>query len=149
MNRIGQTSITTFITDTVRLIPKTSFISSHHQYTSFLTSYAVSVQRMYTRKVQEYIQNRILLAKSSGKFRPLPRKGITVGMHYLLPKPFGNDYRQEPSMIHATDNMVYIPKISKLSDVVPIGPVASGTSSSDWKNSLVPHPPGNDMLYMQ
>jgi hypothetical protein len=144
MNRIGQASISTFITDTVRLIPKTSFVSSYH--TSYLTSYAVSAQRMYARKVLEYIQNRILLAKASGKFRPVPRKGITIGMHYLLPKPFGNDYRQEPSMIHATDHMVYIPKTSKLSDV-NMEQVASG--SSDWKDSLVPHPPGNDMLYMQ
>ena len=146
MNRIGQASIATFITDTVRLLPKTSFAmsSSSQYYTSYLTSYAVSAQRMYVRKVLEYIQNRILLAKASGKFRPVPRKGITIGMHYLLPKPFGNDYRQEPSMIHATDHMVYVPPVSKLSDVA-----AEQVVNGDWKNSMVPHPPGNDMLYMQ
>ena len=142
MNRIGQASISTLVTDTVRLIPKTSFVS--HQHVSYLTSYAASVQRMYVRKVLDYIQNRILMAQASGKFRPVPRKGITIGMHYLLPKPFGNDYRQEPSMIHATDQMVYVPPRAKLSDVS-----TEQISSGDWKNSIVPHPPGNDMLYMQ
>jgi hypothetical protein len=143
MNRIGQQSIATFIHDAKRLTPKTSFqMSSPH--TSYFTSYVTSSQRTYVRKVQDYIRNRILLAQASGKFRPVPRKGVTIGLHYLLPKPFGNDYRQEPSMIHATDNMVYVPSRNKLSDV-NVDQIASG----DWKTAIVPHPPGNDMLYMQ
>ena len=97
----------------------------------------------YRRKVKEYVKNRLLSAKASGQYKPLPRKGVTVGLHWLLPKPFGNDYRQEPWMVHATDNMVYIPK-DKITDVSP-EEVAAG----DWRSKVVPSPVGNDMLYMQ
>lgn len=97
----------------------------------------------FRRVVKEYISKRLLAARAGGQFRPVPRKGITVGLHWLLPKPFGNDYRQEPWMMHATDSMVYIPK-DKITDVSP-EEVAAG----DWRRKIVPSPVGNDMLYMQ
>jgi hypothetical protein len=97
----------------------------------------------FARKCHEHVTSRILNAKASGKFKPLPRKGVTVGLHWLLPKPFGNDFRQEPWMVHATDGMVYIPK-DKITDVSP-EEVAAG----DWRDKIVPSPAGNDMLYMQ
>jgi hypothetical protein len=97
----------------------------------------------YRRLLKEHVAERILAARASGKFRPLPRKGVTVGFHWLLPKPFGNDYRQEPWMVHASDNLVYVPK-DKITDVSP-EEVAAG----DWRNKIVPSPVGNDMLYMQ
>lgn len=95
-------------------------------------------------RLTEYVQRRVQAARASGKFRPLPRKGVTVGLHWLLPKPFGNDYRQEPWMTHATDSLVYVPPDQKVTDVSPED-VASGT----WRDKIVPSPSGNDMLYMQ
>ena len=95
-------------------------------------------------RLVEYVQRRVQAAQASGKFRPLPRKGVTVGLHWLLPKPFGNDYRQEPWMQHATDSLVYVPPDSKVTDVNPED-VASGS----WRDKIVPSPSGNDMLYMQ
>jgi hypothetical protein len=97
----------------------------------------------YAQQLHEYVQNRIQAAQASGKFRPLPRKGVTVGLHWLLPKPFGNDFRQEPWMVHATDNMVYIPR-DKITDVNP-----EDVATGDWRDKIVPSPAGNDMLYMQ
>lgn len=97
----------------------------------------------FRRVVKEYISKRLASARAGGQFRPVPRKGVTVGLHWLLPKPFGNDYRQEPWMVHATDGMVYIPK-DKITDVSP-EEVAAG----DWRRKVVPSPVGNDMLYMQ
>jgi hypothetical protein len=143
MQKIGQTSITAFVSGSVKLMPKTFFKPSASSI-SFMSSYIASASNMYVRKVQDYIANRILLARASGKFRPIPRKGVTLGFHWLLPKPFGNDYRQEPWMVHATDHMVYVPKDSKLMDVHP-----DQVMSGEWKKQVVPHPPGNDMLYMQ
>lgn len=143
MQKLGQSSIAAFVSGSVKLMPKTSFKSSASSI-SFMSSYIASASNAYARRVQDYIANRILLARASGKFRPIPRKGVTVGFHWLLPKPFGNDYRQEPWMVHATDNMVYVPKDSKLMDVPP-----DQVMTGEWKNQIVPHPPGNDMLYMQ
>jgi hypothetical protein len=90
-----------------------------------------------------YRRVRLLSARAGGQFKPLPRKGVTVGFHWLLPKPFGNDFRQEPWMVHATDNMVYVPK-DKITDIS-----AEEVLAGDWRDKVVPSPVGNDMLYMQ
>jgi hypothetical protein len=103
----------------------------------------IPTKSAYARQLHEYVQNRIQAAQASGKFRPLPRKGVTVGLHWLLPKPFGNDFRQEPWMVHATDNMVYIPR-DKITDVNP-----EDVATGDWRDKIVPSPAGNDILYMQ
>jgi hypothetical protein len=97
----------------------------------------------FRRTVQEHVKNRLLAARASGQFKPMPRRGVTVGMHWLLPKPFGNDYRQEPWMGHATDGMVYIPK-DKITDVSP-----DEVRAGDWRTKIVPSPVGNDMIYIQ
>jgi len=97
----------------------------------------------YKAQLKEFCDERLLAARASGQYRPVPRKGVTIGMHWLLPKPFGNDYRQEPWMVHATDNLVYVPP-DKITDVSP-EEVAAG----DWRNKIVPAPAGNEMLYMQ
>lgn len=103
---------------------------------------AVAPTIAFRRRLTEYVSARLLKAQATNKFRPVPRKGITVGFHWLLPKPFGNDYRQEPWKVHATDNMVYVP--SALADMNP-EQVAEGT----WRDAIVPLPSGKDMLYMQ
>lgn len=100
-------------------------------------------KKRYLTLLQDFCANRLQAARASGQYKPLPRKGVTIGLHWLLPKPFGNDFRQEPWMVHASDNLVYVPK-DKISDVSP-EEVAAG----DWRNKIVPSPVGNDMLYMQ
>ena len=97
----------------------------------------------FKAQLQEFCSERLLAARASGQFKPVPRKGVTIGLHWLLPKPFGNDFRQEPWMVHATDNLVYVPP-DKITDVSP-EEVAAG----DWRNKIVPCPAGNEMLYMQ
>jgi hypothetical protein len=100
-------------------------------------------KQQYAGKLKAFRTNRLLAAQASGQYKPVPRKGFTFGFHWLLPKPFGNDYRQEPWMVHATDNLVYVPK-DKITDVNP-AEVAAG----DWRSKIVPSPAGNDMLYLQ
>ena len=134
MEIAAKKSIAAFATAAKKLVPKRA--SSNWN--------VAAANKAYTRKLHEYVANRILNARASGKFKPLPRKGITVGLHWLLPKPFGNDYRQEPWMVHAVDDMVYVPTAGKLADVNP-AEVAAG----DWRDKIVPSPAGNDMLYMQ
>jgi hypothetical protein len=97
----------------------------------------------FNNRLKEFCSERLLAARASGQFRPIPRKGVTIGMHWLLPKPFGNDYRQEPWLVQATDNLVYVPP-DKITDVSP-GDVAAG----DWRSKIVPSPSGNEMIYMQ
>jgi len=98
---------------------------------------------VYQSRLQEFCSERLLAARAGGQFKPAPRKGVTVGMHWLLPKPFGNDYRQEPWMVQATDNLVYIPP-DKITDVSP-----EDVASGDWRSKIVPSPTGNEMIYMQ
>lgn len=98
---------------------------------------------MYQTRLQEFCAERLLAARAGGQFKPAPRKGITIGMHWLLPKPFGNDCRQEPWMVQATDNLVYIPP-DKITDVSP-----EDVASGDWRSKIVPTPTGNEMIYMQ
>lgn len=100
-------------------------------------------KQRFRKRLQDFCHSRLLTAQASGQYRPLPRKGVTVGFHYLLPKPFGNDFRQEPWMVHATDNMVYIPK-DGITDVRP-----EDVAAGDWRDKIVPSPVGNDMIYMQ
>jgi len=92
----------------------------------------------FSRLVGQHIRQRLLKARSSGQFKPVPRKGVTLGFHWLLPKPFGNDYRQEPWMVHATEGMVYVPQ-HKVTEVDP---------SEDWRQKIVPSPVGNDMVFL-
>lgn len=101
------------------------------------------VKASFKAQLKEFCSERLIAARAGGQFRPVPRKGVQIGLHWLLPKPFGNDFRQEPWMVHATDNLVYVPK-DKITDVSP-DEVAAG----DWRNKIVPSPAGNEMLYMQ
>ena len=97
----------------------------------------------YARMLKEYCAERLLAAKASGAFKPVPRKGVTVGFHWLLPKPFGNDFRQEPWKVHAMDNLVYVPK-DKVTDVSP-----EDVRSGDWRRAIVPNPATREMVFMQ
>lgn len=91
----------------------------------------------------EHNTDRLRAARASGQFRPVPRKGVTVGMHWLLPKPFGHDYRQEPHMMHTADDLVYAP-VDGITDV-GLGEIRTG----DWRRGVVPAPAGAEMMYMK
>jgi len=95
------------------------------------------------RELSVYVALRIRTALADGKFKPIPRKGITLGFHWLLPKPFGNDYRLEPWGVHTKDSVVYIPK-DKITDV---GREEVGTG--DWREGVVPCPTANEMMYLK
>lgn len=95
------------------------------------------------KELKEYITLRLQAARADGKFKPLPRKGVTVGFHWLLPKPFGNDYRQEPWQVHAKDDLVYVPK-DKITDVRK-----EDVISGDWRDNIVPCPTANEMMYLK
>eukprot|EP00978_Attheya_sp_CCMP212_P030710 scaffold114011_cov49-Attheya_sp.AAC.2 len=92
------------------------------------------------QQMQDYNTERLTMARASGQFRPAPRKGFGIGFHWLLPKPFGNDYRLEPWDVHTKENLVYVPP-DKVTDV--------DATSGDWRNSIVPSPSGNELIYMQ
>jgi len=95
------------------------------------------------KELKEYITLRLQVARADGKYKPLPRKGVTIGMHWLLPKPFGNDYRQEPWQVHAKDDLVYVPK-DKITDVRK-----EDVLNGDWRDSIVPCPTANEMMYLK
>jgi hypothetical protein len=104
----------------------------------------VPAQQRLESRLAEVVSTRLEAAQASGQYRPLPRKGVTVGLHWLLPKPFGNDYRQEPWMVHAVDTLTYVPPSKKLSDVSP-----DDVRTGDWRSKVAPSPAGNDMIYLQ
>ena len=91
----------------------------------------------------EHNTERLKAARASGQFKPLPRKGVTVGMHWLLPKPFGNDYRQEPHLTHTADDLVYAP-VDGITDVS-----GSDIRTGDWRRGVVPAPSSSEMMYLK
>jgi len=95
------------------------------------------------RELREYVALRIQTALANGKFKPVPRKGITFGLHWLLPKPFGNDFRLEPWQVHTKDSVVYIPK-DKITDVGK-----DEVRTGDWRKSIFPCPTANEMMYLK
>jgi hypothetical protein len=135
MQAVIQTSVATFAKLARQLVPPKAGVVS--------TWSTQAAQASLRTKLQESVTSRLLAARASGKFKPLPRKGVTVGFHWLLPKPFGNDYRQEPWLVHAADNLVYVPA-DKVTDVDP-----QSVASGDWRNQIVPSPVGNDMVFLQ
>merc|ERR1712008_371823 len=95
------------------------------------------------RELKEYVGLRMRTARADGKFKPVPRKGYTIGLHWLLPKPFGNDFRMEPWQVHTKDSLAYIPK-DKITDVAE-----EEVRTGDWKDSIVPAPTGQEMIYFK
>mmetsp|Transcript_460 Transcript_460/g.904 ORF Transcript_460/g.904 Transcript_460/m.904 type:complete len:585 (+) Transcript_460:267-2021(+) len=94
-------------------------------------------------RFNEHNSERLRAARASGQFKPVPRKGVTVGMHWLLPKPFGNDYRQEPNRVHTAEDLVYVPA-DGLTDVS-----GSEIRTGDWRRGVVPVPNSGEMMYLK
>jgi hypothetical protein len=132
MDELVDKTVAAFAKAAGKLLPKGS-----HKWNS------QPAKQMLRAQLKEFCTKRLTMARASGQYKPLPRKGVTVGMHWLLPKPFGNDFRQEPWMVHATDGMVYIPR-DKITEVSP-----EEARSGSWLNKLVPAPAANEMIYMQ
>ena len=63
-------------------------------------------------------------------------------MHWLLPKPFSNDYRQEPRLAHAAEDLVYAP----VNGVTIVG--GKKIRREDWRRGVVPARSGFEMMYM-
>ena len=129
MNNVAKESMTAFAKASQKLVAKGSKWSS------------TATKASFNRDVKAFCAERLLLAKASGQFRPIPRKGVTVGFHWLLPKPFGNDFRQEPWMVHALENMVYVPP-DKVTDVSP-----DEIEAGDWRSKVIPNPSAREMVY--
>ncbi|KAL3762077.1 hypothetical protein ACHAW5_002590 [Stephanodiscus triporus] len=108
-------------------------------------SWTTNADQISSLRVQfaEHNAERLRAARASGQFRPIPRKGVTVGFHWLLPKPFGNDYRQEPHLTHTADDLVYAP-VDGITDVS-----GSDIRSGDWRRGVVPAPTGTEMMYLK
>ena len=98
---------------------------------------------LFALQLKEFCSDRLMVAKASGQFRPIPRKGVTVGFHWLLPKPFGNDFRLDPWMLQSAENLIYVPP-DKLSEVSP-----DEVESGDWRDKVIPNPSVRDMVYTQ
>ncbi|KAL3776882.1 hypothetical protein ACHAWO_012097 [Cyclotella atomus] len=137
MNEAAQASLKEFTIAAKKLRAKAALPSQ-----SRWTSLNDQISDVKT-KLMDYNVDRLKAARASGQFRPVPRKGVTVGFHWLLPKPFGNDFRQEPWMAHTADDLVYVPK-DGLTDVSR-GDIRSG----DWRKGVVPAVSGSEMLYLK
>eukprot|EP00547_Thalassionema_nitzschioides_P001067 CAMPEP_0194211026 /NCGR_PEP_ID=MMETSP0156-20130528/9242_1 /TAXON_ID=33649 /ORGANISM="Thalassionema nitzschioides, Strain L26-B" /LENGTH=496 /DNA_ID=CAMNT_0038938451 /DNA_START=30 /DNA_END=1520 /DNA_ORIENTATION=- len=132
MDEVVRKSITEFHKDAKTIIAKGAKTWST---TPAKTSFAL--------KLHEFCSDRLLVARASGQYKPFPRKGVTVGLHWLLPKPFGNDFRQEPWMVHAIDNMVYVPA-DKVTNITP-----DEVKDGDWRDKVIPSPSSREMVYSQ
>jgi hypothetical protein len=137
MHEIAQKSVKTFAKESQKLLPQ-------KLSTPGWSRRAGDYKAAFGKRLREFCHERLQAAEASGQFKPIPRKGVTIGMHWLLPKPFGNDYRQEPWMVHASDNLVYVPRRKTKVTDVPEESVKTG----DWRDQVVPSPAGNDMLFM-
>lgn len=137
MNEAAQTSLKEFTIAAKRLRARAALPSQ-----SRWTSLNDQISDVRT-KLMDYNADRLKAAKASGQFKPVPRKGVTVGFHWLLPKPFGNDYRQEPWMTHTANDLVYVPE-DGITDVSR-GAIKTG----DWKKGVVPAVSGSEMMYLK
>jgi len=100
-----------------------------------------TAQTAFSRQLKTFCSEQLLKARASGKFRPVPRKGVTVGFHWLLPKPFGNDYRQEPWELNVGQDIVYVPQ-DKITDVE-----GRQVYSGDWRRKIASSPVSEEAVF--
>ena len=57
---------------------------------------AAGALRTFKAKVKAFNEERLLAAQASGSFTPVPRKPVSIGMHYLIPSlgDGGGDFRR-------------------------------------------------------
>jgi len=140
MQKVADDAVTQFAKQSKLLLPHKNGASAHISHWSS----AVSAKIQFQRRLKEYCIDRLNAARASGNYRPLPRKGVTIGLHWLLPKPFGNDYRLSPSDVYSGGQLVYSPSTNKLAEV---GEEEVKKGTGDWRRRIVPVPGGADMMY--
>jgi len=101
-------------------------------------------QTDYRNMLKEFCTDRLKAARLSGAFKDAPRKAVSVGLHWLIPKPFGADSQQTPSSGRFDpSNIVYTPPTKRVD--VGVAELAEGTGS--WKSQITPSTAGSAMVY--
>lgn len=140
MQSVLQTTVQQFDQQSKLLLPTDSKSKS---YTSLWSS-PTHAKAQFARSLKEYCTDRLNAAKASGNYRPLPRKGVTLGFHWLLPKPFGNDYRLNPSDVYSGSQLHYSPRTNKVAE---IGQDEVSKNTGDWRKTVIPIPAASEMMY--
>ena len=109
------------------------------------TSWSSNAAKLdYRNFLKESNTERLKAARLSGAYKELPRKGITLGFHWLIPKPFGTDLQQTPSSSKFDPaNIVYTPPIKRVD--ISGADVMEGTGA--WKDQVTPSMAGSAMVY--
>jgi hypothetical protein len=105
-------------------------------------SVAAGAARKFRERTSSFAAERLLAAEASGSFQPVPRKPVTFGFHWLLPKPFAGstaDFRQ--ARAQDPDNVIYTPK-SKRSEVSR----EDVLKGRDWRAAVTSQPEGGSGL---
>jgi len=88
--------------------------------------------RTFKASLKDFTEGRLVAARASGSYTPVPRKPVSFGLHWLLPKPFGDsggDFRQAEKQ--DPNNIIYTPKTKR--SEVDKNDVAQGR---DWKSKV-------------
>ncbi|GMH46607.1 hypothetical protein TrVE_jg8889 [Triparma verrucosa] len=97
---------------------------------------AMGANRSYKEKVKAFNEERLLAARASGSFQPIPRKPISLSAHYLIPSLFNEgDYRQTSQQ--DPNNIIYTPN-NKRSEVLK----EDVLKGRDWRSKV--SPPSSD-----
>jgi len=97
---------------------------------------SLGANRSYKEKVKAFNEERLLAARASGSFQPIPRKPVSLSAHYLIPSLFNEgDYRQASQQ--DPNNIIYTPA-NKRSEVMK-DDVLKGR---DWRSKV--SPPASD-----
>eukprot|EP00591_Stephanopyxis_turris_P001222 CAMPEP_0195523480 /NCGR_PEP_ID=MMETSP0794_2-20130614/22699_1 /TAXON_ID=515487 /ORGANISM="Stephanopyxis turris, Strain CCMP 815" /LENGTH=531 /DNA_ID=CAMNT_0040653491 /DNA_START=224 /DNA_END=1819 /DNA_ORIENTATION=- len=138
MEEVMKESLKEFATAADKMRVSSSTCAAASTWTSGMT-----VRAEFRKKMKEYCTDRLQVARVAGNYRPAPRKAVTIGLHWLLPKPFGADYRQPAGERELLRNFVYHPESGRV-EVTP-DEVKQGTGG--WRSNIVPCPPASDIIY--
>lgn len=137
MHGVVKESSKDFSTAASRLLPKGTIVPPTW------ASLALAAKADLCKSMKEYCTDRLLAARVSGAYKPAPRKAVTVGLHWLLPQPFGADVKQAEVDRESGRNYVYHQKQAE----VNTEDIRSG--KGDWKNRIVPSLAASDTVYQQ
>ena len=107
------------------------------------SSHSSGSLRSFKSSLKIFSAERLLAARASGSYTPVPRKPLLVGLHWLLPKPFSDtvgDFRQADRQ--DPNNIIYTPK-SKRSEVDK-NDVEQGR---DWRSKVAPPQVDSNLVY--
>lgn len=94
---------------------------------------AAGALRTFKDTVKAFNEERLLAARASGSFTPVPRKPVSIGMHYLIPSlgESGGDFRSASTQDPA--NVIYSP--SNKRNEVDKNDIKAGR---DWRSKVAP-----------